>query len=234
MYRLLVLGVVVSVLLVLTGGTPAQAQERIVRQVTVIGNGEAVAIPDTAYVQIGVETEAPSAQDALAQNNAQVAAVIESIQGFGIPETDIKTSSFSIYPRYDRDARQVLGYVVRNMVQVTIRNLSQAGALLDQVVQLGANRVYGVYFSVDDPSVVLDQARSEAMADARRKAEQLAALAGAQLGPVLVITENIGAPVDVPVVAAPDEIEAAPSREVPIEPGEQQYTVRLQVSFELL
>lgn len=210
-----------------------QAQERVVRQVTVVGDGEVMARPDTAYVQIGVQTEAATAQAALTENNSQVAAVITQIQEFGVPESDIQTSSFSIYPRYDREGRQVTGYVVRNMLRVTIRNLEQAGVLLDQVVQFGANRIYGIYFSVDDPTAVLDQARSEAMNDARRKAEQLAQLAGSQLGPVLEITENIGATPRIPIVDAPaDEAVAAPEA-VPIEPGEQRFSVRLQVTFEL-
>jgi hypothetical protein len=224
---------VITILLALVVQTPAQAQERVVRQVTVVGEGEVVARPDTAYVHIGVETQAPTAQAALTENNNQTAAIIEQITALGVARNDIQTSSFSIYPRYDRNARQVTGYVVTNMLRVTIRNLEQAGVLLDQVVQLGANRVYGVYFSVDDPTAVLDEARGEAMADARRKAEQLALLAGAQLGPVLEITENIGAMPRIPVIDAPVEAAPAPDAAVPIEPGEQRFSVRLQVTFEL-
>lgn len=229
-YRMAASGVLLLILLI-GWSTPVAAQE-VVRQVTVVGSGEVTAVPDVAEVWIGVETEAPTVQEALETNNAQVAAIIAQIQALGISETDIQTRSFRISPRYDRENRQVTGYVVCNILEVTIRNLEQAGALLDQVVQLGANRIYGINFRVENPEAVLDQARAAAMTDARRKAEQLAQLANAQLGEVLIITENIGTP---PTPVVRDAPEAAPATgAVPIEPGEQTFTVQIQVTFELL
>ncbi|NJP05807.1 MAG: SIMPL domain-containing protein [Chloroflexaceae bacterium] len=204
------------------------AQAQVVRQVTVIGQGEVTAIPDTAYIWIGVETTDASAQVALEQNSIQTATIIGRLQELGIAATDIQTQNFSVYPNYDQNGQQIVGYTVQNTVGVTIRNLAQAGVLVDQVVALGANRVSGISFGVDNPAPLLDEARALAMADARRKAEQLAGLAGAQLGQVLVITENIGAPPPI-VRGVPEASDAA----VPIEPGEQQFTVQLQVTFEL-
>lgn len=238
---LTILGALIGVLLVailavvtsiaVTG--PAQAQSPGVtsaRQVTVIGQGEAKGTPDTAYVQIGVETEANTTQVALEQNNAQVTAIISRLKELGVADRDIQTSNFSINPRYDNEGRQVTGYQVSNMVAVTIRNLEQTGALLDQVVEVGANRVYGISFGIDNQTELLAQARNAAIADARARAEQLAQVSGNTLGEVLVITENIGSSVQpLPMRSGIAEDAAA----VPIQTGEQTVGAQVQVTFEL-
>jgi hypothetical protein len=238
---LTIFGTVITLLLIvilaivasqsLTGA--AQAQPTTVtgaRQVTVVGQGEAKGTPDTAYVQIGVKTEARTTEEALEQNNTQVGAIIEQIKQQGVAEKDIQTSNFSINPRYDDDRQRVIGYQVNNMVAVTIRNLEQTGTLLDQVVQVGANRVYGINFGVDDPSALQEQARDEAVADARAKAEQLAQASGARVGQVLVITENVGAQSPIPGMPRRAEEEAST---VPIQTGEQTVSTQVQVTFEL-
>jgi uncharacterized protein YggE len=214
---------------------PATAQAQAVgvtgmRQVTVVGNGEVKVTPDTASVQIGVEITAPTTQEALTQNTAQATAIIEKIKGLGVAEKDIQTSGFNISPTYDSDGRQVTGYTVSNMVSVTIRDLAQAGKLLDQVVQAGANRIYGVSFSVADPAAALAQARDRAVADAKTRADQLAKDAGATVGQVLVITENVGStPVPMPMM---DRVVAA-GAPVPVQAGEQGYSAQVQITYEL-
>jgi uncharacterized protein len=222
------------VVLVTLLGRPAQAQvapSGTPRQVTVVGSGEVRGRPDTATVQIGVESNAATTQAALDQNNTQVQAVIDSIKALGVAEEDIQTRNFNIYPRYDSDSRQVTGYTVSNAVVVTIRNLDDAGTLLDQVVSEGANRIYGISFSVDDPSELIAQARDEAVADARRKAEQLAQGSNATIGDVLVITENVGSPPPMPMLGREVMTQAADA--VPIEAGEQSFSARVQVTYEL-
>ncbi|MCG8346849.1 MAG: SIMPL domain-containing protein [Chloroflexales bacterium] len=214
---------------------PAQAQNTGVtgmRQVTVIGDGEVRGKPDTAHVQIGVETNAATTQEALDQNNAQVAAIIAKLTELGISEDDIQTTNFNIYAAYDNEGRQVTGYNVSNTVAVTIRDLEQTGTLLDQVIREGANRIYGISFSVDDPSTLLEQARGEAMDNARAKAEQLAQGSRASLGQVLVITENIGSPPPIMPQAGRANI-AEDKANVPIQAGEQTFQVQVQVTFEL-
>ncbi len=87
-----------------------------VRQITVVGKGEAKATPDTARVQIGVQSEAPSAREALTDNNGKMTALIAKLKELGVADKDIQTSNISIYPRYDHNGREVLGYQVNNMV----------------------------------------------------------------------------------------------------------------------
>jgi uncharacterized protein YggE len=202
------------------------------RQVTVVGHGEVKGTPDTATVQIGVETEAATAKDALAQNTTQAQAIQAQLVKLGVAEKDIQTSNFSINPTYGSDNRQVTGYHVSNMVTVKIRDLAKSGTLLDQVVQAGANSIYGVSFSVQDPQALLDKAREQAMQNAKARATQLASAGGASAGDVLVISENVGAqPIPMPMAAA--RAEDAQSAAVPIQPGEQSFSVDVQVTFGL-
>jgi len=202
------------------------------RQVTVVGHGEVKGAPDTATVQIGVETEAATAKDALAQNSARAQAVQEKLTKLGVDAKDIQTSNFSISPTYGSDGRQVTGYHVGNMVTVKIRQLDQSGTLLDQVVQAGANSIYGISFSVEKPETLLDQARKAAIENARARATQLASASGSAIGDVLVISENIGAqPNPMPMMA---RAEGAPAGQAaPVQPGEQSFSVDVQVTFGL-
>lgn len=203
------------------------------RQVTVVGTGEVKGTPDTAQIQIGVETNATTTQEALAQNNNQAAAIIARLKELGVAEQDIQTSNFNIAATYDEQGRQVTGYTVSNVVTVTIRSLDQTGALLDQVVQVGANRIYGISFSVEDPSALIAQARDQALNEARAKATQLAQGSNASVGQVLVITENIGAtPVPMPAMARSEAAQGAAN--VPVQTGEQSFSAQVQVTFELL
>ncbi len=205
----------------------------LVRQVTVVGVGEVNASPDTAHVQMGVETEAKTAQEALRQNTIQATRVISQLEELGVAKKDIQTSNFNISSVYDNNGRKVTGYRVENTVSVTIRDMEQAGELLDEVVSMGANRIYGISFSVEEPEDILAQAREKAMDNALERATQLAKAGGASVGQVLIITENIGsAPQPMPMMARgfaeSDAMSAAP-----VEPGQQAFLVQVQVTYEL-
>jgi len=185
-----------------------------------------------AQVQIGVETEDKTAQAALKQNTIQSTEVISKLQELGIAAKDIQTSNFSIYSTYDEKGHTVTGYHVSNTVSVKIRDLTTTGTLLDQVVSVGANSIYGINFSVEDPSGLMVQAREKAMDDAKLKADQLAKSTGASVGRVLIITENIGtAPQPMPMMARSEA--AGLGGAVPVQPGEQSYTTQVQVTYEL-
>lgn len=239
--RMLTIGTLIAALVfVLLGGifavlltrpvAAAQVGPNTIRQVTVVGNGEVKVTPDTATVQIGVQTDGATSQEALDANNTQVAAVIAKLKELGIAEADIQTANFGINPRYDANGQTVNGYQVSNTVTVTIRNIAQAGTLLDEVVKAGANQVYGIYFGVADPSTAEAQARDLALANARAKADQLAQASGGTVGQVLVVTENIGSAVPLPVMMS---ARAEDAKSVPLQPGQQTVTLQIQVTYEL-
>lgn len=204
-----------------------------VRQITVVGHGDAKAAPDTAMVQVGVQSEAETSRQALTDNNAKMQTLIAKLKELGVADKDIQTSNLSISPRYDDRGRDVVGYQVSNMVSVKIRNIGQTGELLDKVVDAGANSIYGISFMIDEPKSLEQTARDQAIADARTRAQAMAQSAGGTVGQVISITENIGS-TPPPMM----RMEAATMADstgggAPVQAGEQTINAQVQITFEL-
>jgi uncharacterized protein YggE len=195
--------------------------------VSVVGEGRVVASPDIAHVVFGVEQLDPSLSQALSNASSAMNRVIDRLVHLGVSRDEIKTINFSVSPVYDnRGENQTLrGYRVSNSVSATIRDLNQLGSIIDEVVAVGANRVEGVAFETSRLSELKDQARAEAMANARAKAEQLARLAGANLGQVVRIEES-DASGSQPARAVAQVAAAAPT---PIEPGQLEIRTTVRV-----
>jgi uncharacterized protein YggE len=130
------------------------------RSITVVGQGKAGGVPDVARINVGVETTGASAQEAVNANKQQMSALLEKLKGMGIPDKDIQTSNYSIYTEQPPSPMSVEGqvagravpiYHVSNQVNVTVRDTSKAGDVLDQAVSAGANSIYGVTFEVYSP-----------------------------------------------------------------------------------
>ncbi len=202
--------------------------------ISVSGQGMASAKPNIAMATIGVETTAPNLTDATSQNTTKMNAVIEKLKSLGIADKDIQTIDYSVMPiqnqpRPESNAQPAItGYRVSNQVRVTVRKIDDVGKILDQTITAGANRVYGISFSVDDPAAFQQQARTAAIKDAQNKAAQLAKDSGVQLGQVISISEGTIGPR--PVYAAADSFAGAAAA-VPVETGELQIMVNVQMRF---
>lgn len=202
------------------------------RTVNVSGAGQISAQPDIAVVALGVQTEAEEAATALTENSQQMQALVDVLKDAGTAAEDIQTQVVRLYPRYEdkpgeEGQRELIGYTATNVIEVRLLDLDAVGSILDTAVQAGGNRIEGIRFEVSEPTAYLDQAREAAWNDAQHKAEQLASLAGAELGEVLTISESGRGPQ--PIVERPVAVEAAAA--VPIEPGSQTIEVDLQVTW---
>ena len=140
------------------------------RTITISGKGSVKAAPDMVNVSAGVESQAPTAKDALAKNTAAMTKVVEALKSEGIAPEDIQTMNFSVNPRYeDRDdarPRRIVGYSVYNSVYVATRDTAKLGAILDQLVSAGANTIGGISFGIAKPEEMENEARKLAMEDA--------------------------------------------------------------------
>jgi len=201
----------------------------------VSGTGEVAVTPDIATLSLGIEAQADTVAEARDQAAVAMEAVMAALADNGIAEKDIQTRYFSIYPvtRWDdfKDQQVIIGYRVTNMVTAKIRDIEQAGLVIDTVAAAGGDytRVNNISFSVDDPTPYYEEARQKAMTDARAKAEQLADLAGIGLGKPTYISEGTIYP---PVVYRDAGMEmAAPAPTTPISPGEIELTLTLQVAY---
>lgn len=216
----------------------AQAAEQLSPRIAVTGEGEVALAPDTAIVVLSVLREAETAREALDENNAAAAQVIEALKEAGVADRDLQTSGLSINPRYvypqngeDRQPRLV-AYQVSNTLTARIRDLDQVGAVIDRSVTLGVNQGGSISFVNDDPGEALTEARRLAVADAQERARTLAEAAGVRIGRVLDISEHGPVSPPVPIGARMMRAEAA-SDAVPIEAGENTYRIRVSVTFEL-
>ena len=207
------------------------------RTIVVTGIGDVKAKPDMAVINSGVLTEAPTARDALAKNNSAMSSVIDALKKAGIAEQDIQTSNFSVSPQYppyqpnQTQAPRISGYQVSNQVSVRVKNLAKLGAILDGLVQVGANQINGISFDIDQPKQLQNDARKLAVADARAKAELYAAAAHVSLGRVLQISEANIAVGPQPMAYAMDKVSA--QREVPIAAGQQTLTANVSIVYEI-
>jgi uncharacterized protein len=169
------------------------------RIITATGAGRISMRPDTAVVQVGAETRAPSLADATADVSRRISAVLERVKALGVAERDITTVTYAIDPvvaqrRSEEEAARILGYRVANVVQLRIRQLDAVGRIMDAAVAAGANTMRGLTFTVADPQAVEAQARVLAVQNASVKAKQLAEAAGATLGELVLLTEGVPQP----------------------------------------
>ncbi len=222
--------------------TPALAQEMSDGVVSITGIGEVTAAPDTAFVTSGVTSQGATAREALDANTAAMNELLATLKAAGIEARDIQTSGFSVNPNYvysdARDANgytlppKIDGYQVYNTVNVRVRDLATLGAVLDKAVTVGANTINGISFTVADPTTLLDEARKAAFADARKKAELYAGLAGEDLGEIKMISESQGYSQPEPYMMRAMSADAA-SAPVPVAGGELSFSISVQVSWEL-
>ena len=206
------------------------------RTLSITGHGEVSLTPDIAYIYVGVHTENENAGDAVAENNDNAQGVIDALKGSGVKAEDISTTNFSLYAsqQYDRNGNPTdLAYVVDNTVFITVRNLDQLGDLLGTAIDAGANSVNGISFDVSDKESVLSDAREQAVNNARAQAEELAGLAGVELGDVLSLNMYGGIPS--PIYGGKGgggyAVDAALS--VPITPGQFVITTDVSIVYEI-
>ncbi|KRB79892.1 hypothetical protein ASE00_19035 [Sphingomonas sp. Root710] len=226
---------------------------------TVTAEGKALEAPDLAIFNAGVTTQGKTAAEALSANSTAMERVIAQLRRAGIAERDIQTSNLGIEPVYsdpNRDAAlaaryagqpyvppaadaavpKIIGYRANNSVSVRQRDLKNFGRVIDTLVAAGANQVNGPSFAMDNPDPALDQARVQAMRQARARAELYARAAGLKVLRILSITEGGGFYGSPPVVFARGAIAASappPPPPAPVQPGELQMTANVTVLFEL-
>lgn len=207
------------------------------KTVTVSGTGEVKADPDIAYLSFGVQTRADTADQAQAENASIFAAVQAVLRDtYKVPEKDIRTTGFSVQPEYsyaEREEPKIVGYTATHIVQVTYRELDKIGALLDAVSKAGANRINNVRFDTDNAEKYELEAMKKAMANARKKAETLAAAENRSIKEVVHISESGVQLNPVYVEYGLTSRAAADSAGTSISQGEISITARVTVQYEM-
>jgi uncharacterized protein YggE len=211
---------------------PAQAQIAAPAMIAVSGEAAISTAPDLAQIDGGVTSEAKTAREASEANNAAMGKVLQALQGAGIDQKDYQTSRLSLQPesapnRSGASTPTIVSYRASNRVRVRLRDLTKLANVIDTMVTAGANDIGGISFKVSNASKLLDDAREQAIADARRKAEIYARAAGVTLGaPLSISEEGNAAPVPYHRLAAGMALAATP-----VAAGEETLQVTVSVSW---
>ncbi|PJK05060.1 hypothetical protein CO610_11260 [Lysobacteraceae bacterium NML95-0200] len=194
--------------------------------------------PDIAHIGTGVSTRAADTQSAMRQNAEEMHKVLDALQKAGIAERDIQTSGISLSPQYQYSENQpprVSGFQANNRVQVKVRDLEKLGGIMDILVRAGANELHGPDFELDKPEEARDEARSRALAEARRRADHYAKALGLKVRRIVSIDEGqqlAGMPAPLMMNARAAKAEAFDAS-TPVAVGENDIRIRLAVVFEL-
>ena len=202
---------------------------------------------DIAQVSIGVESRETTVAEARQNAAEAMDSVLAAIRAHGVADDDIVTSYFNIQPQTiwievtDSIGRhsepRIIGYIVNNTVQVTVRDIDNLGDVVDTAATAGGDliRINSIQFTVDDPSVFGEQIREMAAADALAKADLYARVMGVTLGPVVYLTELGNS---VPMVRAAPVAEMAAMdvafARTPISAGDVNLSVSVQVVFAII
>ena len=197
--------------------------------------GEATRVPNLAVISAGVVTRAKTASGALQANSARMERVLAALRRAGVAERDIQTSSISLNPDYryvDNQPPQLTGYNASNQVSIRFRDIRNSGEILDALVAEGANQINGPSMTIEQPQAALDEARANAVAAGRARADLYARALGKRVARVISVSESGSyyAPPPMPERGS-DMVMAAAKTE--IVPGEQKLQVTLSMTFEL-
>ena len=193
--------------------------------------GETRLPPDQATINLGVQTEAATAGEALRANATKMTAVIASLKRGGLTDRDIQTSNLSINPQYvyaENLPPRLTGYQVSNQVTITVRDLNNLGSAIDASVNAGANNASGINLGLSDPSKAEDAARLDAVRALNAKAELYARATGYRIVRIVSLSEGGGysPPPPMPMMAMSVKREAFDS--TPVAGGELR--VRIDVT----
>lgn len=213
-------------------GSGQTYSERKPNRLTVTGEGTVFAVPDQATITIGVITENQNLSVAQKENTDKTSAVINTLLSLGVAQKDIQTTAYRIEPQYNyENGQQVFrGYRVEHQLQVTVKDLSKTGQVIDGAVASGANFVSSIQFTVSNPDAFYNMALTIAIQNAQQKAIAMARTLQVTLQPVPIIVQELSQPLPprpIPFQAMTLAQEAG----TPIQPGENKITATVKIEY---
>jgi uncharacterized protein YggE len=186
--------------------------------IVVSGTGRVAVQPDVADLRLGVTVTKPTVEAARGEAAATMDAILRAVDGAGISRADVRTAMLSVQPRYDyRDGRApvLTGYEIANIVEVSVRDLSVLGDVIDATLAAGATSMDALTFRLADPVPSERDARRQAMAEARSRADVLEGQLKRPPGPI----------------AKAERMALAADAPTPVEAGTLEVTVTVSVTY---
>jgi len=203
---------------------------------TITGDAVTYAAPNLAQVNIGVQIERQdSASDAMAQIRDRMTQIIAALKQLGVTDKDIRTSVLSLGPSYDytNGQQQLEGYTATQTIQVKTKTLDKIGDMLNAATEAGANQAGDVQFMVENPDLKKDEARKIAVAEAQKKAQEMALQLGVVLGRLKSYTEAPGGTVSPPVYMRSAVGMASDAGSLPVPSGQQEVSMEVTLTYEV-
>ncbi len=204
---------------------------------TVTGTGKMTVVPDTAIINLGISVTQPTVKSAQNQANSVIKKISDDAKSLGVEPKYIQTNNYSISPQYNYQTTpyRITGYQVTASLTVTVKDFDNINRVIDTATADGANTVSGIQLTVDETKQkeLLNQARIQAVNDAKSKAANLASAAGITLGRIVNVEESGNAPVPVRMYATADlSVKSGGGAPTGIEPGSTDITTTVTLSYE--
>ncbi|MBX5436505.1 MAG: SIMPL domain-containing protein [Alicyclobacillaceae bacterium] len=200
--------------------------------IAVTGHADRWVQPDTAVIDAAVTTMAKDAQTAQKQNGAAMQKVLDALKQAGIPQSQVHTQWYNLQPHYapgGKNGQPVLdGFQATDDIEVTLKDLSKVGDIVDLLVDNGANQINNVGFQVSNPASIRSELYQAALADAQSQAARIAQSLGLKVSGVKSVDTTSGAPV---LPYAKQAAMDASAASVSIVPGPQDVACDVQVVF---
>lgn len=200
----------------------------------VTGEGTVLIKPDMAIINAGIESSALTVKAAQEQINNVSSKIASSVKSLGVEEKDLKTINYSIFPIYDykENTQKITGYRANATLAIKVQNIDKVNDVIDAATESGANKINGISFDVDDKTKTENEARQQAVKQAKQKADSAAKIAGFSLGRMVNYQEDFNGSVrPMNIVGAELNTKAAASTQV--EPGSSEIKVTVTLSYEI-
>ncbi len=186
--------------------------------VTVNGSASRALAPGAATWRAEAVEADDDPRAAFERCSARLNALVERLSGLG----EVASEAVVVQPRFEE--RGPAGAEAIGAVRVR-SSAGRSGEVAQAAMAAGANRLHGPWFEYEGADDARAGLLGDAVADARRKAEQLAEAAGRRLGPVQAVIEQADDRYGVPAF----EAAGAPD----VRPREQTVTATVRVVFRL-
>lgn len=205
---------------------------------SVTGFGKITAVPDIALIGAGFEVTKKTVAEAQKENTEKMNEFYKDLKTLGISEKDIRTSQYSINPRYEYPPErkpELVGYTITHAFEIKIRDLEKISKAISLFGEHGLNQVGGLTFTIDDPDKLKQQAMEKAIENAKEKAARIAGASGIKLGPIVSFSENTQLPPPHPIMPMMERAEKDMAIDLPpIQSGSQDVESTVTVSYEIV
>lgn len=208
------------------------------RTIIVSAQGKTTVIPDIASTSFSVVTEGKNPKDITSENSRKLNSAIDFIKSQGIEAKYIKTIGYNLSPRYEYDKNKrasfISGYTLTQTVSVKIRDFAKIGEILGALPTYGVNQISSINFDVEDSDKYLNEARKEAFDKALAKARTMARQNNVRIKRAVTFSESQNV-YPYPILFASQLSKGMEAAAVSpsIEPGSQEVTVMVSVTYEI-